>query len=235
MSEIGRLLGVMITGVIAQTAPTMVVVFSDRRSPDNRSTQWSLTSDGPATVWEFRDVPDSFREIAPRALIIMGVSGSGKSTLGVELASALACPFLDGDAFHSADAIAKMRSGQPLTDEDRWPWLDILGQAIDAEVANHGVVVAACSALRKVYRDRLRQTIQAPICFVLLDGERQELLRRLSTRSGHYMPPSLLNSQLETLERPTSDEAVITLDAGQTPAVLRDQIFAQLVSAAAPK
>jgi gluconokinase len=93
-----------------------------------------------------------------------------------------------------------------------------------------GIAVVACSALRKVYRDRLRKTIRAPICFVLLDVEQQELLRRLSNRSGHYMPPSLLTSQLETLERPTSDECVITLDARQTPSLLRDQILAQVTS-----
>lgn len=178
--------------------------------------------------WEYADVPDYFHGIAPLAFIIMGVSGSGKSTLGAELASAIGCSFLDGDAFHTPDAVAKMRSGQPLTDEDRWPWLDRLGRAIDAAVAERGITVAACSALRRAYRDRLRQTISAPVCFVLLDAEHPELLRRLTNRSGHYMPPSLLTSQLETLERPAPDESVIVLDARQTPSVLRDEIIAYL-------
>ncbi|MDR3525928.1 MAG: gluconokinase [Rhizomicrobium sp.] len=180
-------------------------------------------------------MPDYFRDIAPLAFLIMGVSGSGKSTLGVELARAIGCAFLDGDTFHTPTAIAKMRSGHPLTDEDRWPWLDRLGGAVDAEIAEKGIAVAACSALRKAYRDRLRNAIKAPICFVLLDVEQQELLRRLSSRSGHYMPPSLLSSQLDTLERPTSDECVITLDARQTPSQLRDQILTQVINSMASK
>ncbi len=186
-------------------------------------------------MWEYSDVPDSFRESAPLAFLIMGVSGSGKSTLGAELALALGCPFLDADAFHTPTAIAKMRSGQALTDEDRWPWLDRVGHAVDAEVSQHGVAVVACSALRRIYRDRLRETIKAAVCFVLLDVEHDELLRRLSSRSGHYMPPSLLTSQLETLERPTPDEAVFMLDARQTPAVLRDQVIAHFVGGMTPK
>lgn len=173
-------------------------------------------------------MPDKICGTAPRAFIIMGVSGSGKSTLGAELARALSCSFLDGDSFHTAQAIAKMRSGEALTDEDRWPWLDSLAHAVDAEIVARGATVAACSALRRSYRDRLRQTIKAPVCFVLLDGERQELLRRISNRPGHYMPPSLLTSQLETLERPTPDEAVLILDASQATEALRDQVLAQL-------
>jgi gluconokinase len=180
-------------------------------------------------------VPEKFCGILPQAFIVMGVSGSGKSTLGAELANTLGCSFLDGDSFHTAQAIAKMRSGEPLTDDDRWPWLDSLAAAIDAEVITRGATVAACSALRRAYRDRLRQTIKASVCFVLLDGERQELLRRLSNRPGHYMPPSLLSSQLETLERPTPDESVLTLDASLTTTALRDRVLAQLDRDHSPK
>jgi gluconokinase len=180
-------------------------------------------------------VPDKFCGASPQAFIIMGVSGSGKSTLGAELANTLGCAFLDGDSFHTAQAIAKMRSGEPLTDEDRWPWLDSLSAAIDAEIVTRGVTVAACSALRRAYRDHLRKTIKASVCFVLLDGERQELLRRLSNRPGHYMPPSLLSSQLETLERPTPDESVLTLDASLATAVLRDRVLAQRDRGKLPK
>lgn len=180
-------------------------------------------------------MPEFFRGNVPLAFIIMGVSGSGKSTLGEELARILGCTFLDGDAFHSEAAIAKMRSGQPLTDTDRWPWLDSLARAIDAQIAEHAVTVAACSALRKIYRDRLRERIGAPTCFVLLDVAQEELMRRLSTRSGHYMPPSLLASQLETLERPKPGEAVLTLDSGQPPAILCEQIFTRFAEIRAAK
>jgi gluconokinase len=165
----------------------------------------------------------------------MGVSGSGKSTVGDALAHAIGCRFLDGDSFHSDEAITKMRSGEPLTDSDRWPWLDRLARAIDAEIAECKVTVAACSALRKIYRDRLRDRISAPTCFVLLDVPQEELLHRLSKRSGHYMPPSLLTSQLEALERPTPGEAVMTLDARQPPSLLCNQIITRLAESRAAK
>src|SRR6201996_1964170 len=145
----------------------------------------------------------------------MGVSGSGKSTLGGSLASALHCAFLEGDQFHSPEAVAKMRSGTPLTDEDRWPWLDRLGQAITARAVQDGAVVAACSALRQVYRERLRQSITAPLSFVLMDADRDELMRRMTGRTGHYMAPRLLTSQLNTLERPDPQEHILTLDSRQ--------------------
>ena len=147
----------------------------------------------------------------------MGVSGSGKSTLGALLARRLDCPFLEGDDFHDARAVAKMRAGLPLDDEDRWPWLDRLGQAVRAAADADGKVVAACSALKRAYRERLRGAIAVPTRFVMLDAGYDELQRRLAQRSGHYMPASLLDSQLATLERPGRDEAVFTLDAGEPP------------------
>lgn len=151
------------------------------------------------------------------AVIAMGVAGSGKSTLGALLADRLDCPFLEGDDFHDARAIAKMSSGRPLDDDDRWPWLDRLGLAAGRAVASGGRVVAACSALRRSYRERLRGVIGAPTRFVLLDASHDELLRRLTGRAGHYMPASLLDSQLAALERPDADEAVFTLDAVVAP------------------
>ena len=151
------------------------------------------------------------------AIIAMGVSGSGKSTLGALLAAKLDCPFLEGDDFHDARAVAKMRAGQALDDDDRWPWLDRLGLAVGEALASGGRAVVACSALRRSYRERLRLAIAAPTRFVLLDASHDELLRRLSDRSGHYMPASLLDSQLATLERPGTDEAVFTLDAAAPP------------------
>lgn len=161
--------------------------------------------------------PSSLARPAGLAIIAMGVSGSGKSTLGALLARELDCPFLEGDAFHDANAVAKMRAGQPLNDDDRWPWLDRIGAAMGDTLAAGGHVVAACSALRRPYRDRLRKTMPVPIRFVLLDAGYDELLRRLTQRAGHYMPASLLDSQLATLERPGADEGVFTLDAAEPP------------------
>ena len=158
----------------------------------------------------------------------MGVSGSGKSTLGALLADRLDCPFLEGDDFHDARAVAKMRAGRPLDDDDRWPWLDRLGEAVARSLAPGRPVVAACSALRRSYRQRLRDAIGAPTRFVLLDASQDELLRRLTQRSGHYMPASLLDSQLATLERPDADEAVFTLDAAAPPEQLCDMTQAWL-------
>jgi gluconokinase len=154
----------------------------------------------------------------------MGVAGSGKSTLGAALAGVLNCPFLEGDEFHSPEAIARMRAGIPLTDDDRWPWLGRLGQAISADLASGAIAVATCSALRRAYRNCLREIIPAQVRFVLLDIDSGELSRRLIERKNHYMAPSLLVSQVETLERPQSDEAAITLDARRSSAELCEQI-----------
>jgi gluconokinase len=164
------------------------------------------------------------------AVIVMGVSGSGKSTLGSALAVALGCTFLEGDDYHSSEAVAKMQAGHPLTDDDRWPWLDRLGAAIGATVAREGLAIAACSALRRSYRDRLIQTTSAPTRFVLLDTPRAELQRRVGSRPMHYMPPSLLDSQLETLERPGADEPAITLDADVPVDVLCQEVLRWLTT-----
>lgn len=154
------------------------------------------------------------------AILIMGVSGSGKSTLAALLARQIGCAFLEGDDFHAAASVAKMRRGEPLTDADRWPWLDRLGQAIGQAVAADGCAVASCSALRRSYRDRLRQVIAAPLQLVLVEASRAELLRRMAARPGHYMPASLLDSQLATFERPAADEAVLTLSGNLPPDAL---------------
>ena len=162
---------------------------------------------------------------SPRALIVMGVSGCGKSTLGALLAGALDCPFLEGDSYHSTAAVEKMRGGQALTDADRWPWLDRLGAAIADRVAAQGVAVAACSALKRAYRDRLRAAIGVPVHFILLDNDRDALLARVGNRPGHYMPPSLLDSQLATLERPLPDEGAMILTTNMPPETLRDRVL----------
>ncbi|HUD91087.1 gluconokinase [Sphingobium sp.] len=165
---------------------------------------------------------------SPLAVIVMGVSGCGKSTLGALLAEAFDCPFLEGDSFHSGEAVEKMRSGCPLTDDDRWPWLDRLGQAVATSVEDHGVAVAACSALRHVYRDRLRAAIGVPVRFILLENSREQLLARLNNRPGHYMPASLLDSQLATLEPPLPQEGAMILTTDASPIDLRDRSLAWL-------
>jgi gluconokinase len=152
------------------------------------------------------------------AIIVMGVSGSGKSTLGAALADRLGCDFLEGDSFHSVESVAKMRSGHPLDDQDRWPWLDRIAAGLHDAADAKGTAVAACSALKRVYRDRLSHALGMPLLFVFLDTtDRDELARRLVDRSGHYMPASLLASQLDVLEKLGADERAITLDAEDTP------------------
>lgn len=135
----------------------------------------------------------------------MGVSGSGKSTIATPLASALGLHFIDGDSLHSPASVAKMRSAIPLDDDDRWPWLDRIGACLaDAQRWPQGVVVA-CSALKRAYRDRLRAAVPG-LRFVFLDGSEALIESRLAQRHGHYMPDSLLASQLRTLEPPGADE-----------------------------
>ena len=121
-----------------------------------------------------------------------------------------------------------MRRGEALTDADRWPWLDRLGTAIGVAVAGEGLAVAACSALKRAYRDRLRAAAVAPALFVLLEVERGELVRRLHSRTHHYMPASLLDSQLAILERPGTDEMALALDCTQSPHLLADRVAAWL-------
>jgi gluconokinase len=173
-------------------------------------------------------------EITPRAIIVMGVAGSGKSTLGPLLAEGFGCRFIEGDAFHSENSIAKMRAGEPLSDEDRWPWLDRLGLAMAGEVAAEGLAVAACSALKRRYRERLARAICAPTAFVLLQADEVELARRLTTRQGHYMPASLLTSQLAALEETWPDEPAIVLDARRSPEDLYRAACAWLRSPGSP-
>jgi len=153
-------------------------------------------------------------------VVVMGVSGSGKSTIGATLAQRLALPFLDADDYHPPANVEKMSGGVPLTDEDRWPWLAALGLAMRAEATRDGGVVAACSALKRAYRQRLSQEVDLPMVFVLLDGDRDLLLGRLRARKGHYMPASLLDSQLGDLEHPADDEPVLTLSVDQDVDVL---------------
>lgn len=165
-------------------------------------------------------------ESAPLALVVMGVSGTGKSTLGAMLADHWYASFLEGDAYHSAANVAKMEAGAPLTDEDRWPWLDRLGAALGAAARADGAAVVACSALRRAYRARLEAAAGLPLRFAFLDTGRAEIARRMRARTGHYMPPSLLDSQLATLEPPAADERALRLDAGHAPEALCREVLA---------
>ncbi|PFG33198.1 gluconate kinase (SKI family) [Sanguibacter antarcticus] len=154
-------------------------------------------------------------------VVVMGVSGSGKSTIGALVANALGVPFVDADGLHPIANIEKMAAGTPLTDEDRWPWLAVVGQVLaDAS----GGVVVACSALRRVYRDAI--VAEAPgTVFVHLDGTKAVLTARLEGRSDHFMPPELLDSQLSTLEALDPDERGIVIDIdADVPSIIADAI-----------
>jgi gluconokinase len=137
-----------------------------------------------------------------RIIIAMGVSSSGKSTVGQSIARRLHVPFLDGDGYHPQANVEKMRAGTPLTDEDRWPWLERLAGALHEAAEKKDAAVGACSALRRVYRDFLVEKAGEPILFVYLDGSKAVIAERMAKRKHEYMPTSLLDSQFATLEVP---------------------------------
>jgi gluconokinase len=149
-------------------------------------------------------------DIAPCALIVMGVSGSGKSTVAAELAKQLSWTFEDGDRFHPKSNVAKMSAGHPLTDEDRWPWLRAIAGEIDRVCKAGGHVVIACSALKRAYRDILVHG-RGDVRIVFLNGSQALIANRLAERKNHFMPPGLLDSQFKTLEPPQADENPITV------------------------
>ena len=163
----------------------------------------------------------------PCALIVMGVAGSGKSTIGETLAARLGWAFEDGDRFHPANNVAKMGAGQPLTDDDRWPWLKAIADEIDRLCAAGERAVIACSALRRVYRDILVHG-RNDIRIVYLDGTQQLIGDRLGRRKGHFMPPGLLASQFKTLERPTEDEHPLAVSIDAPVETIVDDIVRQL-------
>lgn len=146
---------------------------------------------------------------APTVVVVMGVAGSGKTEVARELAARFALDFVEGDSFHPPANVRKMQAGVPLVDADRWGWLD----ALAAQAARHDAgCVIACSALRAVYRERLRVGIGAPV-FIFLDAPAAVVAERMRSRNGHFMPVSLVESQLATLEPPATERDVITLDA----------------------
>ena len=140
--------------------------------------------------------------IPARIIIVMGVSSSGKSTVGQSIARRLHVPFLDGDGYHPPANVEKMRSGIPLVDEDRWPWLQSLAEALHDAANAKDAAVGACSALRRAYRDYLVKQAGEPILFVYLEGTKDVIAARMAKRQHEYMPASLLDSQFATLEVP---------------------------------
>jgi gluconokinase len=160
----------------------------------------------------------------PARWVVMGVSGCGKSEVGRRLADALHTPFLEGDAYHSASNVAKMAEGIPLNDDDRAGWLQLLQAEIAAARSRGEGLVLACSALKRRYRDLLRSADPA-LRFVHLTGPRDLIAARMQARTAHYMPLSLLDSQLHDLEPLEADESGLLLDISKEPAVLTEEIL----------
>jgi gluconokinase len=159
-------------------------------------------------------------------IIIFGVSGAGKTTVGKLLARELGWRFVEADDFHPAANIEKMRNGHPLTDEDRWPWLDCLRQQIERLLSAGENAVLACSALKRAYRDRLR--VSGEVKFMFLRGDYVLVEKQLRGRHRHFMNAALLKSQFDDLEEPQPDENVLTIQLGQTPQEIVEEIKTNL-------
>ncbi|TPM19243.1 gluconokinase [Mesorhizobium sp. B2-3-5] len=149
---------------------------------------------------------------APPAIVVMGVAGCGKSAVGATLAAALGAAFIEGDRLHPPENVARMARGEPLTDQLREGWLDAIGERIAASVGKGQGVVAACSALKRSYRARLRRFCP-DIVFLYLEIDAATAKRRVGNRKGHFMPASLVDSQFAILEPPGAEEGALTLDA----------------------
>ncbi|MGW6138705.1 gluconokinase [Streptomyces sp. NPDC055144] len=161
----------------------------------------------------------------PHVVVVMGVAGTGKTTIGPLLADKLGVPYAEGDDFHPPANIAKMSAGTPLTDDDRWPWLDAIGQWAHGRAGLGGVV--SSSALKRSYRDRLRA--EAPgVVFVHLTGDRALIEDRMSHRQGHFMPTALLDSQFATLQPLAADEAGVDVDVSGSPEEITERAVAAL-------
>jgi gluconokinase len=163
----------------------------------------------------------------PCALIVMGVSGSGKSTIADKLAERLRWSYEDGDKFHPASNVAKMSAGHPLTDEDRWPWLQAIADEIDRVCRAGQRAVIACSALKRAYRDVLVHG-RSDVRIVYLKGTQELIARRLAARKHHFMPPGLLDSQFKTLEPPDAGENPVTVSIDAPVESIVDDIVSGL-------
>ena len=174
-------------------------------------------------------MPDTPRDDLPTPdiIVVMGVSGSGKTTVATGIATALGWQFAEGDDFHPEANVAKMRSGQPLTDDDRWPWLETIGRWISAREAAGESAVVTCSALRRAYRDVLRRD-RPHVRFLHVEAPGAVIADRVEHRAGHYMPPSLLPSQLATLEPLGPDEPGVSVTTEGEPTEVRDRCLIAL-------
>ena len=144
--------------------------------------------------------------------VIMGVSGSGKTSVGEALSERLGAPYIDGDALHPAANIEKMSAGIPLEDDDRWPWLQRVGETL---ARTPGTVLIGCSALKRRYRDHIRAAAATPVTFLFLEGGKSLIAERMKSRTGHFMPAKLLDSQFAALEPPQPGEHAITVSIDQ--------------------
>ena len=169
------------------------------------------------------------RTSAPTVFLVMGVSGTGKSTIASALASALAVPFIEGDDYHPAENVTHLAAGHALTDGMRWPWLDALITACNAAIDEGTSVVLSCSALKRAYRDHLRAGL-GPIRIIFLDGAYDLLANRMTARANHFMPTSLLDSQLATLEPPSPNENPIHIDVAHSVTAVISQLLEALSS-----
>jgi gluconokinase len=171
-------------------------------------------------------VADELEEI-PCVLVVMGVSGSGKSTVAEKLAERLGWRYEDADRFHPASNVAKMSAGYPLTDEDRWPWLVAIAEEIDRVCKAGERAVIACSALKRAYRDILVHG-RSDVRIIFLQGTPALIAHRLATRTGHFMPAGLLDSQFKTLEPPAQSEHPVTVSIDASVDTVIDDIVRQL-------
>ncbi|OXS33207.1 gluconokinase [Streptomyces sp. XY006] len=167
----------------------------------------------------------------PHVVVVMGVAGTGKTTIGPLLAARLGVPYAEGDDFHPPANITKMTAGTPLTDEDRGPWLDAIGDWAQGRAGLGGVV--SCSALKRAYRDRLRSAAPG-VVFVHLTGDRALIEDRMSHRQGHFMPTALLDSQFATLQPLQADEAGVAVDVAGSPAEITERAEHALASLPEP-
>jgi gluconokinase len=164
------------------------------------------------------------------AVVVMGVSGAGKSTVGRLIAARLRCDFRDADSFHPAANIEKMSRGEPLTDADRWPWLNAIAAWIAQRRAAGETGVVTCSALKRAYRDIVTHKQSADVRLVYLKGDFDLIAARLAARTGHFMPPGLLRSQFDTLEEPRANEHAITVSIDATPEEIAGHVLGALAS-----